>query len=263
MKKDMKNLKKEYVIILFIILCILNIIDSYKFLNGINNGEFSMQDILIYSIYGLNENERTNLIDIVKCSIPYILIFWVNAIYFSNVLDEKVKYLHIIRYKSLKIWLKEKIKKLLQSTILLITVYYAFLIIIALIFIKNRSGFTDTFYILNPYYTNHGGVIQLIIYQYILTLTSVILLTSIQLLISILINNIHRVFIYLNFSIIVLISSGIKNMYNPIMLSKHNVINSTINVSVVDTITVEIIIGIFVYLYIIKNAKLVVRSETK
>lgn len=96
-----------------------------------------------------------------------------------------------------------------------------------------------------------------------MTLASLILLALIQLMLSILINNVYRVFIYMNFFIITLVVIGIKGIYNPIMLSKHRIINYTIDVGVVTTITTEIIISIFIYLYIMKIEKLVVRSDTR
>lgn len=262
-KKNVKNFKKEYVFISIIVLSILNIMDSYQFLKGINYGNVSIQDIVIYSIYGLNENSRTSLTDVVRSSIPYLLVFLVNSIYFSSFLEGSNKYLYIIRYKYLKSWLKENIKKLIKLIIMLLSAYYVILVIVASIFIRNREGFTEAFYILNPYYTGDNNVMKLIVCQYVLTLSALILLTLIQLMLSMLINDVHRVFIYMNFFIIMLVTTGVKGIYNPIMLSKHRIINYTIDVGVVTTIATEIIISIFIYIYIMKIVKLVVRSDTR
>lgn len=259
--KKIKIIKKPYFYLIILILSMLTIADSYKFLNSINDGIISVQDIILYSIYGLNENARTNFIDVVKFSSLYIIIIYINSIYLHKIWSDSTKYLYLIRYKSISLWLQHNIKMLIKMILTIVSIYYGLIILITFICIRNKQGFTETFYMLNPYCNKIMSSTKLILFQCLLTMCASILITLIQLLISS--KNSYKGFIYMSLFMILLVYLGTMKLYNPLMLSKHVDVNSNSYISVFMTIGVESILIAFTYLLIIKVSKLIIRSEDR
>ncbi len=261
--KKFKKLNFIYIVPMIILLVIINIIDSYSFLYKIGNvsRDLSIQDIIIYIVYGINKNARVNLVDILRSSIPYLLIVLFSGVYLSDMLDDNKKYLHLIRYKNYKTWLKRNIDKLITLMTLVFIMYYVLLIVLSAIFIDNNHGFTEAFYMLNPFYNNSSSFTTLLIYQYLLSITSGVFVILLQLLLSLMFKDTHKSFILMSLIILILSFSGKYDIYSPFTLSKHNLINTNMSIHPLVTIILNIVISTVVYLFIIKRTKVVVRRD--
>jgi hypothetical protein len=260
-KKKFEEL--NYTLIGFIIIClsIINYIDVYNFLSKISiaSKDTSLQDIIIYTIYGISCDGRSNLVDVLRFSLPYILIMIFIGIYLQDILEDNKKYIHIIRHSSYILWITKNIIKLNVFTVFFLGSYYCTLIIISLVFINNTSGFTEIFYILNPLYINSSSFGELLSYQFFLSITCSFIFVLLQTLIILFTKDSHKSFMFTSLIIFTLSFIGRFDLYNPIMLCKHSLIDSTSSIHPLITITVNVILIIILYLLIIKSLKIVVR----
>lgn len=254
-----KNISIIFLFIALTFISFINVIDINLFLSTLSSKftNISMQDIVIYMLYGLTSS-RVNLIDIIRFSIPFILcISFINS-YLSDILESNTIYLNIIRYKSYSSWIKTYLFKMTLFVILFYTYYYINLIIISSIFTKNVSGFTDIFYYLNRYITN-TNFFQLLIYQYFLSIFSTILLTLINLLLSLVLKNINKSFIVVIVTILILTALGKYDIINPLMLCKHYTINYNFNINPISTLTFHLLFSFIIYISLVRCIKLLVR----
>ena len=250
MKKN-KNLSCNYLLILMIvflfIFSICTIIDNSIFLKNINNNILSSNDIIIYILCGITSEGSTKLLDFIRFSIPYVLILFITGIYITNILNRK--YFYIIRYKSYKTWIKKEFYKLIFIIIMFFTIYYFFLISIVLIFFGSFNYFSGLLSILYPYYNYNYSWTELIILQYILSIIIEIILVIFQFILSLWIQHDTKVFAFLSLVIMIFSFLGKYDIYNPLMLSKHYILNNKLNVNPIDTIIIGTIIIIIINLF--------------
>ncbi|WP_434303798.1 membrane-spanning permease [Clostridium botulinum] len=264
MIRKTRELNYKYIcIIIPAIIAILNILDTYNFLYsiGLKDSNISFQDVVSYTIYGLNTKGGTNFIDILKFSIPYLFIIFLSGMYIKAMFEDGKKYINLIRYKSYKLWARKNILSLFLSGILIFTLYYVLLIIVGLIYIKNHVGITKVFLQLNPNCDYSISFYKIILLQYLIGIFLILTLISIQLLVAILLNNTVWSFMCVTLVLLVFSFLGKYNIYNPFMLSKHNFIDSMFRISPFQTVASNIIIIILLYLSIIKLIKSVVRRD--
>lgn len=265
-----KKLKQSSYLYMVTMVCLLigimsaiSILDSYNFLNKLNliKQKISVQDIIIYIIYGINNISGASFIDIIRFSIPYILLILFVGAYLSNILEDSGKYLHLIRYKYYKTWLRKNYINLLSSVFLILSTYYISLILISLLFIKDCSGFTDTFLMLNPFYHNTNNFIELLFYQYLISLSLGIVIMSLQLLLTIIYKNADLGFIIMGSLVLLFTSLGRWDIYNPFMICKHSIMNSNYKIHPLVTISLSITLAAVIYVLLVKILKYVVRRR--
>ncbi len=258
-----KNLSCNYLLILMIvflfIFSICTIIDNSMFLKNINNDILSSNDIVIYILCGITSEGSTNLLDFIRFSIPYILILFIAGIYITNILNRK--YFYIIRYKSYKAWIKKEFYKLIFIIIMFFAIYYFFIIGIVWICFGSFNYFSDLLSILYPYCNYNHSWIELIILQYILSITIEIILVIFQFILSLWIQHDTKVFTFLSLVIIIFSFLGKYDIYNPLMLSKHCLLNNKLNVNPITTIIIGASIIIIINLFIDRIIKYFFRRK--
>lgn len=260
-KIKFKEINFSLLYFLIALLAVVNITDSYSFLSKITKESVSFQDVVIYVISGINKNGRTGLIDVLRFSTPFLIILFVSGIYFTDILDGSKKYLYLIRYKYYKIWIRKNVFKMIISAIIAFTIYYFFTVIASLVFIENRNGFTEIFYRLHPFYDNQSEFIKVFFYQYLLSITFSILIVIFQILLSMSIKNTHKSFIVMSFIIIFLSFLGIYDIYNPLMLCKQKILNTSIEIHPLITIIINSTLSVLVYLFTVKMIRLSVGRD--
>lgn len=254
------------VIITIIFIAYINIIDVKYFLNNIitnsDSNFVSMQDVVIYTIYGLNIFSRITFIDIIRFSLPFLLCISFICAYLSNIIDNKNIYINLIRYRSYKSWSEKILLDLIVKICTFFFIYYFSIIIISAFYCSYKSGFTDTFIEINKNISTNISFFKLLIYQYLLSILFCINLTNIIFIISFVSNNVNKAFIYNSLLIIFISILGKYNLFNPIMLSKHNTINSYFIISPEITIVVNLLIYFITFYLLIKTIKILIRRYT-
>lgn len=259
--------KKKHLIIItvgiFFILSISNIIESYAFLSKVDatNNCVSSADIIIYIVSGINADARANLIDILRFTMPYLLILLFTGVHLSNILENNNKYIYLIRYKSYETWFKKNAAKLIQLVVIHFSIYYLLLIILTSILMDIFSNFTKVFYILYPFYDGHSSSLKLLIYQWLLSILWETVFVLMQFLLGLFIKDVFKNFIIMSLVILVLSFIGKYNYYNPLMLSKHNIMNTTISVNPSITLIFSVIIILVLNLFISKIIKIAIRRN--
>lgn len=248
-------------IALIAFISIVNIIDSYSFLSKVDttNRSVSLQDIVTYVLFGLNSNARTSLIDIIRFSIPYFLILFYIGVYLTDILDDSKKYIFIIRYKSYKTWIKKNIIKLVYFVVAFFFSYYFILTVFALIFTRYSIGFTKTFYILYTFYDGYSSFVELLIYGWVLMVLWGIILGLVQFLLALFIKDIFKSFMVVSLVVFVLSFGGKYNCYNPMMLSKHSLMNTIIGIHPLITIILQVITILLISSLIPKVIKIAIK----
>lgn len=263
LSKASHNIRMFIIIGLIVIISIVNIIDGYSFLSKLDttNGSVSLQDIITYVLLGLNSNSRTSLIDMIRFSIPYFLILFYIGVYLTDILDDSKKYICIIRYKNYKEWAKKTITRLVCFIIEFFSIYYFILILFALIFTNEQIGFSNTFYMLYPFYDKHSGFIELLIYDWGIEVLWGAILGVCQFLIALFTKNIFKSFLMTSLVVVIFSFLGKFDFYNPMMLSKHSLMNTTIGIHPSITIILVLIMFLLVNLLIPKLIKIYIRRS--
>lgn len=259
-----KNSTTYFISIFLIIFCIslFNIVDVHSAILNLTNSKssISMQDIIIYAVYGINSLSRDYFIDILRFSIPFLLCLFYISIFLVDVLQKGYFYCSVIRYKNYRTWLRTIFLKNSVFITIFFVLYYLNLLFISGLYTKNIKGFTTSFYTLNPCLTN-GNFFVLLLYQYLLSISFSLLLLVLLMLFSFILKSISKSFIIITIIIIVLTSLGCYNVFNPIMLCKQAIINYTFYVQPIWTIAFFLIISLILLTITKLYIKLLVRGK--
>lgn len=249
-------------ICLFFILTISNIIESYSFLSklDINTPYVGFREIIIYVLCG-SMNGRTNLLDLFRFSMPYVLILFITGIYITDIWDNSGNFFYIIRYKNYKKWIRYNFIKLIFIVVRNFSIYYLLLIMISMIFFHKNTNFTKIFFILYPYYDYSSDFIQLIITQWVLSISIEVILVLVQFLLGMFFKDIFGNFCVLSFIIFVFSFTGKYDCYNPLMLSKHTMMDVNLSVNPIITITSCITITLIINLFMSNIIKVALRRN--
>lgn len=254
------------IILLIIFIAYINVIDVSLFLNNLNfssnSNAISIQDIVIYTIYGLNSFSRVAFIDVIRFSLPFLLCITFICAYLTDIINNKNVYINLIRYKSYNFWLKKNILKLIIIICTFFFIYYFSIISISMIYSHNNNGFSDVFIRINININSNINFFELVFYQYLLSISFCINLATIIITISFISNSINKAFIYSSSFIIIISTLGKYNIFNPIMLSKHNIINNQLIISPKITLIINILIYFITFYLLEKIIKILVRRHT-
>ena len=258
--------KKHVIIItvgIFFILSISNIIESYAFFSNVDaiNNSVSSADIIIYIVSGINADARANLIDILRFTIPYLLILLFTGVHLANVLENNNKYIYLIRYKSYGTWFKKNVVKLIRLVVIYFAIYYLLLIILASMFMDVFSSFTKVFYMLYPFYDGYSSFLKLLIYQWLLSILWESVFVLMQFLLGLFIKDVFKNFTIMSLAILIFTFIVKNGCYNPLMLSKHSIMNTTISVNPLITLSFGVIIILVLNLFISKIIQIAIRRN--
>ncbi|RXI66907.1 membrane-spanning permease [Clostridium tetani] len=256
-----KNLNYILIGMIIFLIAILNIFNAYNFLSNCSGKNISLQDIIIYIIYGFGENSKTTFIDILRFAIPYLLTIFLCGIYIENMLETGRKYIQIIRYKGYKYWLRSNIKILFLYIIFIFIIYYFLLVIISLLFVNNTTGITDFFYKINLYTNFNISFYKIVIYQYFINVFLTLNIILIEIFLSLLLKDTIKSYIFVNLLIFLFSTLGTYRIYNPFMISRHKFICHIYKISPVTTIFFSFITCILLYVSIIKLIKSIIRRD--
>ena len=219
--------------------------------------ELTFSDMALTVLYGVNTSYSISLVEIVKWSIPYIIIIYFVGIYVEKTVLKKNSLIWMIRSRSYNKWLWG----MSMNMLLIITAYLIsfFSCILSVIFCGDFSG-TSVFFRENNIYMSKESITQLyIIIQFLLSLTTMALISLIQVIITICFNNstsgmISSIFIISMFGIL-----SRFNIINPLMLSKCNIIDNRLEVYPSVIIIINIVLTSSIYLLLSKKIRSIIR----
>ena len=176
----------------------------------------------------------------------YMLIIANISIYIENTMINEKSYIWILRYKSYTKWILYTIKNILIIIIRDLTIFYMFLCLFSFIFTQNFDGTSEYFKQLNDCQVYDSIGIMYVVIQYLLSMVCISNLALLQILITLFFNNFKYGMVC--HILIVIISATIAKAggFNPVMLSRYNIIDSTS----VNYPTVTIIVGIIINIFI-------------
>ena len=181
------------------------------------------------------------------------------SIYIENTMINEKSYIWIIRYKSYTKWILYTIKNILIIIIRDLTIFYVFLCLFSFIFTQNFDGTSEYFKELNnSQVSNSIGIIYVVI-QYLLSMVCITSIALLQIFITLFFNNFKYGMVC--HILIVIISATIAKAggFNPVMLSRYNIIDSTCMNYPTVTILLGIIINIFIVGIIVVFIKKLIR----
>lgn len=221
--------------------------------------ELTFSDMALTVLYGVNTSYSVSLVEIVKWSIPYIIIIYFVGIYVEKTVLKKNLLIWMIRSRSYNKWLWEMSMNMLLIITAYLISFFSFTCILSVIFSGDFSE-TAVFFKENNTYMSKESITQIyILIQFLLSLTTMALISLIQVIITICFNNSTSGMI---FSIFIISMFGILsrfNIINPLMLSKCNIIDNRLEVYPSVIIIINIVLTISIYLLLSKKIRSIIR----
>ena len=232
-------MNKKNIIILYGLVALLCVLESSNI-----NYNLNFCDVILIKVYGVNK--ESTIMNIFNWITLYMLIIANISIYIENTMINEKSYIWILRYKSYTKWILYTIKNILIIIIRDLTIFYMFLCLFSFIFTQNFDGTSEYFKQLNDCQVYDSIGIMYVVIQCLLSMVCISNLALLQILITLFFNNFKYGMVC--HILIVIISATIAKAggFNPVMLSRYNIIDSTS----VNYPTVTIIVGIIINIFI-------------
>ena len=111
-------------------------------------------DISLSTLYGLNSNIRIAMIDRIRWSLLFLLLFYFIGIYLNEIFEKSKKFIWIIRIKSKKTWVFRNILNISYFVFLYILYFFINIIIFSYFESSKSLSISEIFEKLNPYVSN-------------------------------------------------------------------------------------------------------------
>lgn len=202
----------------------------------------SAQEIMIQSVYGINDNGRKQIVDIVGFALPYLILVLQAGLLLTLLTEDGSRYMYIIRYESYSKWLLRNLSKISFGLISLWTLFYMAVFIFSFLLADHTGGLGGIFYHLNIYASPNVSFVEVVVFQYAIGCLTCFLIASSQFMISIILKDAAKAYVYLSMFILLCAFLGMFRIYNPLMMSKHGEINNLIGVS--PLMTLGLLLGV-------------------
>jgi len=241
----------SFIIPLMLILALLVVVDQASFLSMV--GEYgldipaydetstesetssviqpSAQEIMLHSVYGINTYGRKNIVDIVGVALPYLFLVFAGGLLLTVMTEPGSRFLYVIRHRTYTKWLLRNLTRIVLWLVALWTLFYAATGVFSLLLSDNRDGLGPIFYHLNAAASHDASFHQVIVSQYVLGCLVCLMIAASQFMLSVVLKDASKGYIYLNAAILFCVFIGIFDIYNPLMMSKHNSLNLRIGAS--------------------------------
>ena len=123
------------------------------------------------------------------------------------------------------------------------------------------SSFTKVFYMLYPFYDGYSSFLKLLIYQWLLSILWESVFVLMQFLLGLFIKDVFKNFTIMSLAILIFTFIVKNGCYNPLMLSKHSIMNTTISVNPLITLSFGVIIILVLNLFISKIIQIAIRRN--
>ncbi|AQW24501.1 hypothetical protein ACSXBA_04585 [Clostridium perfringens] len=203
-------------------------------------------DISLSTLYGLNSNIRITMIDRIRWSLLFLLLFYFIGIYLNEIFEKSKKFIWIIRIKSKKTWVFRNILNISYFVFLYILYFFINIIIFSYFESSKSLSISEIFENLNPYVSNKHIGVSCILVLFLLIFTSMLCLALIQFTICLSTNNSNKGTLFAFLIIIISSITADTDLFNPFMFSKFNIIDSRSNYNVYWVIVLNIFLIILI-----------------
>lgn len=254
-KKIFKNnLINNKVIVLLFFISLLYVFSLSKLPE-----KLTFSDMALTILYGVNNCYSTSIIEIIRWSAPYIIIVYFVGQYIECTLTQKNSLIWLIRSNSYTNWFWKISNNIILIILIYLISYFIFTCILSVIFSGDFSK-TSAFFKQNNIYMSKESISQVyIIIQFLLSLTTLVLISLIQVLIAIYFNNSTSSTIFSIFAIAILGILSKFNTINPIMLSKNNIIDNRLEVYPSMFIIINILLISSIYVLLLTKIRNIIR----
>lgn len=206
----------------------------------------SFLDILVSALYGLNNNIKITMIDRIRWSLLFLILFYFIGIYLNETFEKSKKYIWLIRITSKKILIFRNLLNI--SYFIFIYLAYFFMNIIVFSYFQGNKvlSISEVFKLINPYSRYSSVRMSLILVLFLLIFTSMLCLSLIQFTICLKTNNANKGTLFAFLIIIISSITAEANWFNPFMLSKFNIIDNRLNYNVCWSVVLNICLIILI-----------------
>ena len=191
----------------------------------------SAQEIMVQSVYGINDNGRKQIIDIVGFALPWLILVFQAGLLLTVITESGNRFMYIIRYKTYHRWFLRNLTRVILELLFLWTLYYAAVLVFSFLLADHAGGLGNIFYHLNIYTDHDVSFVKVVVYQYVIGCLTCFIIASSQFMLSMILRDASKAYIYLSMFMLVWAFLGMFRIYNPFMMNKHSGIDDHIGVS--------------------------------
>ncbi|MGL4875889.1 MAG: hypothetical protein ACRC30_14715 [Clostridium sp.] len=246
-------------VIAMLVISIISVIQTFYGINEVLEmmniqNKLNFFDIISIVLFGITNMKGASIIDIFRWIAPYIIIIYFVGIYIENIILTGNSYMWINRFKKRELWIQSILKEVLKIIVIYLGIYFVGVCITSIIVTGNMLSFSTGFLEIYSEIQAESVSYFHIVIQFVISFFILSVIIIVHAFINIRMGASGKGEIAACLTIVGLGCIGKMDIYNPIMLFKHSILDKNMVYSLTTTIilsTALFILGVVLFVKIV------------